>query len=129
MRALDTNVLLRHLLQDDATQSPAATRFVTEELSDEEPGFVSIAVLCELIWTLRRSSIAEPAEIARTVEKLLSTKRIVVADEAVVLAALAIPHDLADSLVHALGRAAGCTETVTFDRRFARVDGVRLLSE
>lgn len=128
MRALDTNVLLRHLLQDDPVQSPVATRFLSDELSEQEPGFVSIAVLCELIWTLRSAHGADAARIADVVERLLEAKQIVVAGEEVVFAALALRHDLADALVHELGRAAGCSETVTFDRRFARLEGVRLLS-
>jgi predicted nucleic acid-binding protein len=36
-------------------------------------------------------------------------------------------HDPADMIIHALGQKHGWSETVTFDRRFARADGVRLL--
>jgi len=44
MIALDTNLLLRYLTQDDPVQSPKATR-VIQRLTEEEPGFVSLVVI------------------------------------------------------------------------------------
>lgn len=129
MRALDSNVLLRHLMQDDPLQSSAASKFLSDDLSEQEPGFVSIAALCEVIWTLRSQyGAGERERIARAVLALINSPQIVVAEEQAVSAALERTGELADAIVHELGRAAGCTETVTFDRRFARLDGVRLLS-
>ncbi|HZF93290.1 MAG TPA: type II toxin-antitoxin system VapC family toxin [Allosphingosinicella sp.] len=129
MRALDSNVLLRHLMQDDPGQSPAATRFLSEELTEQEPGFVSIAVLCETVWTLKgHYGEAGRERVDGAVRGLINSSRIVVAEEQVVASALTAGADLIDALIHALGRAAGCSETVTFDRRFARAPGVRLLT-
>lgn len=51
-----------------------------------------------------------------------------VADSAVVEAALTAEGEIVDALIHELGRQAGCDETVTFDERFARLPGVRLLT-
>lgn len=127
MRALDSNILLRHLMQDDPVQSPVATRFLTEELDEENPGFVSVAVLCEMVWTLRGTYGSGSERIRQAVEQLLHARQIVVADEAAVQAALSFPGSVSDGIVRELGRAAGCSETVTFDRRFARHEGVRLL--
>lgn len=52
MIALDTNVLVRYLAQDDREQARVATRFIEEHLTADDPGFVSTIVLCEIIWVL-----------------------------------------------------------------------------
>ncbi|MES9991033.1 MAG: type II toxin-antitoxin system VapC family toxin [Candidatus Thiodiazotropha sp.] len=49
MIAVDTHVVLRYLLEDDADQSPLATRLIT----GKRPVLVTDVVLAELIWTLR----------------------------------------------------------------------------
>jgi len=54
MTGLDTNVLVRYLAQDDARQSAIATRWIEEELSPSQPGFVSLVVLVEVCWVLQR---------------------------------------------------------------------------
>jgi predicted nucleic-acid-binding protein len=86
-------------------------------------------VLCETIWTLKgHYGAASRERVEHAVRGLIDSSRIVVAQEQVVLAALGSGGDLVDAIIHALGRAAGCSETVTFDRRFARLEGVRLLA-
>lgn len=128
MRAVDTNVLLRYFVRDDREQALLATRFVEDELSPADPGFVSIAVLCEAIWTLRSGFGADEERIREAVLHLLQSPQMVVAEQEAVRSALA-ERDLrlTDAIIHHLGLAAGCAETVTFDRRFARADDVRLL--
>jgi predicted nucleic-acid-binding protein len=53
MIGLDTNVLLRYLVQDDPVQSPRATEIITRRLSEEEPGFVSLVTILEVVWVLK----------------------------------------------------------------------------
>ena len=54
MIALDTNVLVRYLVNDDAEQANAA-RVLLESLTAEEPGFVCREVMVELVWVLQRA--------------------------------------------------------------------------
>jgi len=54
MIGLDTNVLVRYLAQDEPNQAARATRLIEEELSVAEPGFISLVVLVELCWVLKR---------------------------------------------------------------------------
>jgi predicted nucleic-acid-binding protein len=49
---LDTNVVVRYLTQDDPKQSPIATRLMEKTLSTDDPGFVSLVVLAEVVWVL-----------------------------------------------------------------------------
>ena len=54
MIGLDTNVIVRHLADDDPIQSPIAhTCF--ENLSPDDPGFISIVTMVEVHWVLRQS--------------------------------------------------------------------------
>jgi predicted nucleic-acid-binding protein len=120
--------LARYLTQDDSAQTPAAVEFVESSLTLESPGYISVPVLCEVVWSLRSVYGFSTATVERAVRGLLETAQIVVAEEEAVLAALETAGGFTDSLIHELGRAAGCIETVTFDQRFARVEGVRLLA-
>jgi predicted nucleic-acid-binding protein len=127
--ALDSSVILRYLTQDDTAQARAATRLMESTLSENKPGYVSIVVLLETIWVLQRGYGRSPEAIFDIVARLLQARQLTIGDRVAVEAALSGgAGDLADRIIHELGRAAGCSETVTFDRRFARLEGVRLLS-
>lgn len=130
MIALDTNVLVRYLAQDDLRQAKAATRLIEERLTPRTPGFVSAVVVCEVIWVLEDCYDATRAKIVSIIETLLDSRTIVVDGASAVRAALAHEKiELADAIIHELGRARRCEKTVTFDRRFARLEGVELLLE
>ena len=128
MIAIDSNILLRYLVEDDAEQAALATAFIENELSDESPGFVSLVVVAELAWALRRGYGQPWAEIRAMIGELINTPQIVIDQQAVIEQAIALNHDdLADALIHEMGKANGCATTATFDRKFARLAGVQLL--
>jgi predicted nucleic-acid-binding protein len=124
---LDSSVLVRYLTQDDPAQSAAVDHLFETKLTSAEPGFVSKIVLCEVAWVLRRGYGFPRNRIHETFRRLLNVPELRFEDLALVERGLKSGHDLPDYLIHELGRAAGCSETVTFDRRFAKLDGVRLL--
>lgn len=128
MIALDTNILVRYLAQDEPAQAERATQFIETELSSRQPGFVSVVVLCEIVWVLDACYKVGRLDLVKVVEGLLSSPQLVVESAAAVKAA--ISHDgvdLSDAVIHEIGRARRCQKTVTFDRQFARLDGVELL--
>jgi predicted nucleic-acid-binding protein len=53
MIGVDTNVLVRYIVGDDPKQSKLAITFLEKTCSKENPGFVNLIVLCELVWVLR----------------------------------------------------------------------------
>ena len=111
MRAIDTNVLVRALVLDDAAQAARA-----QELLREHEVFVPVTVILELEWVLRSRYGHSAAVISQTIEKILSLENVVVGEQAAVLAAaakLAQGWDFADALHHALSE--GCDDFVTFD--------------
>jgi predicted nucleic-acid-binding protein len=127
---IDTNVLLRHLTQDDPEQSARATDFM-RGLSREDPGFISLVTLVETAWTLRSRYRAGLDRIAHVVLSLVETEQLVLQEpDTVVRAArdsLETRAELADLLVAHMGVAHGCDLTVTFDRKASTLPGMKLL--
>lgn len=130
MIGLDTNVLIRYIAQDDASQSAAAAK-VIESLSSESPGFISLVVIAESVWVLQFSYGFGKQEIAEMVEKLLRSAELLIEQAAIVAQALREFRvgraDFADCLIKRCAHAAGCQHTVTFDRRAASIAGMRLI--
>ncbi|MCW0008428.1 type II toxin-antitoxin system VapC family toxin, partial [Burkholderia pseudomallei] len=77
MIGLDTNVLVRYLVQDDPVQSKKATRLI-ESLTDDHPGYITQVALVEVVWVLARAYDAERDEITQVIEALLRTKELVI---------------------------------------------------
>jgi len=130
MIGLDTNVLVRYLAKDDPIQTPVAVKLV-RSLSEDEPGFLSLVVITELIWVLRMSYRYRNNAIANVVEMLLQSRELIVEQEELVADALrgfaTGSADFADYLIERTGQLAGCIHTFTFDRRAATFAGMRLL--
>ena len=118
MTGLDTNVLVRYVMQDDPSQSPRATRLF-ESLSAEDPGFVPVVVLVELVWVLSGSYGLDRTQVAKVLGTLLRSKELVVDRAEGVAQALkrydGAGADFADALIERLAAAAGCSATMTFD--------------
>lgn len=76
MIGLDTNVLVRYLAQDDVPQAEVATRLIEQELSPTQPGFISLVVLVELCWVLKRLYNATDLELAGTVADMLGSPQL-----------------------------------------------------
>ncbi len=118
MTGLDTNVLVRYLMQDDPRQSARATRLI-ESLEPDEPGFVPVVVLVELVWVLSGSYSLDRTQVATVLATLLRSKELVLDRADLVTQALkrysTDGADFADALIERLSAAAGCATTVTFD--------------
>jgi predicted nucleic-acid-binding protein len=126
--ALDTNVLVRYLVQDDPKQAALANRLLEHKLSRSNPGYVSLPVVCELVWTLRSAYGQTRKTIGNALVALLATDRIEFEAPSLVAAAISDEAiEITDALVHHLGVVRGCSKTVTFDQKFAKLSGVELL--
>src|SRR5580698_5628714 len=85
MIGLDTNVLLRYLVQDDPVQSTRATEILTRQLTEEEPGFVSLVTILEVVWVLKSLCKRSRQEIATDIEMVLAADTLEVQNEQEVL--------------------------------------------
>jgi predicted nucleic-acid-binding protein len=130
MIGVDTNVLLRYLAQDDTTQSPIVNRLFAR-LTKAEPGYISLVVLAEAVWVMRRSLRVPNDEVADAIERLLQLEELVVqnADEVhhAMLAMREETSSFADALIAELGAWAGCRFTYTFDSKASRQSAFRRL--
>lgn len=129
MIALDTNVLVRFLTQDDLVQSKAATRLLQEAEERGETIRIDLLVLVETLWVLARAYGIGPARLREIVESLLETRALEIDEDSLVREALEIAashrHDLPDVMIGLRNRA--CETTWTFDRKAAKLPGFRLL--
>ena len=127
MIGLDTNVLLRYVLQDEPTQSARAAKIIEGLVSRENPGFVSVVTLAEMAWVLKSVYRFGNAAIAAVVERLLSLHAMIIECENEVYGAMVAVREgrgsFADALIGALGARAGCLYTLTFDRGALRLPG------
>ena len=130
MIGLDTNILVRYLAQDDAVQSAVAARIVEDRLTEEEPGYISLVTMAEMVWVLDRSYGLPAAEIAGAVEGILQTDVFLVENEQEVFTAMVAlktgAGSFSDALIGALGARAGCAATLTFDKKAARLKDFQL---
>ena len=131
MIALDTNVVIRFLVQDDPDQAALAGEVISG-LTADAPGYVCREVMVELVWVLERAYRYSRAEVAGALEGLLAASEIEIeAADDVGLALFRYRDDgfgFADLMIAAAARRVGAAELVTFDRKAARIDGVRLLA-
>ncbi len=132
MVGLDTNVILRYLLQDDPTQTTLANHIVDQLLSDRNPGFISLVTVLEMVWVLRSLLKQTPIEIATHLENLLAAGSFEVQNgQQVFEAAFALKRgtgEFEDALIGALNAWAGCPHTLTFDKRALRMPYFQLIS-
>jgi len=130
MIGIDANILLRYFAQDDPIQSPQATHLLERRLTTAEPGYISLAALMEVVWTLITTYKRSNEEVVFVLEKLLTTETFRIQHAKQVFRAMhafAEGSGFADALIGALGIAAGCTYTLTFDKKAARLPAFRLL--
>ena len=131
MIGLDTNILVRHLVQDDPVQSPKATTLIEERLTENNPGFISKVVMVETAWVLERSYALADHEIAAAIEVILQIENLVVENQSQVFTAMTALKEgrgtFADALIGSINLQAGCSRTLTFDRKALRLPGFEIL--
>ena len=131
MIGLDTNVLVRYLVEDDDPQKRAADRFVEGALNRGESLFVSQIVLCEVVWVLSRAYGFTRREVAEALEMILYARQFEVEAKDLVVQGLREYRegkaDFADCLIGLKNQAAGCAVTVTLDRKAASLGSFQVL--
>jgi predicted nucleic-acid-binding protein len=130
MIGLDTNVLVRYIMLDDAKQSPKAAQLI-ESLTADAPGFVSLVSVVELVWVLASCYDLTREQLSEALDGLLRTKEVVIDRADQVLKALRVfrasSADFADCLIERIAAGAGCERTMTFDVGAAKTAGMTLI--
>jgi predicted nucleic-acid-binding protein len=133
MAALDTNVLVRYIVQDDAAQFAAAKRLISRCVGDGSTLFVPVTVVLELEWVLRSGLGFGKDDVLLTLSSLFSAAELVFESEQALEVALQLfrkgSADFADCLHVALATQAGEQPLWTFDKAAARISGARALAK
>ena len=128
---LDTNVLLRVIVRDDAKQTPLAEAFLSL-LTSKSPGYIRLVALGEVRGVLRRFYKRTPAQIAVVIEGLLNSTELELQESELVARTLLLFRNAntewQDCLVAQSGLDAACEYTATFDKNAAKLPGMRLLA-
>jgi predicted nucleic-acid-binding protein len=126
MLAVDTNVLVRLIARDDANQVRVADEFVSKG------AWISLLVLAETMWVLDSVYRLTREKMSTAVEMLLNHRDLTVQDSEVVAEALEnfrrrTAVGFSDCLALGIARKAGHIPIGTFDRDFAKMEGVQRL--
>ncbi len=126
MIGLDTNVLVRHIVQDNKEEARTASRLIETRCTADDPGIVSLTVLCELVWVLNRGYNYERNAIAGVLRQILSVEDLRIERPELAWHALNLYEtgkaDYADYVIGLSHRDLGARVTCTFDRRASGCD-------
>jgi predicted nucleic-acid-binding protein len=121
MIGVDTNVLVRYIVQDDDEQTKLATNWLEQHCTVEQPAFINRIVLCEVVWVLQRAYKYDKNVITEVLKQLLNTENIIIEDSQLAQSAL---HDyitgnadFSDYLIAHVNQSKNCTLTLTFDKK------------
>ena len=131
MIGLDTNVLVRHIVQDSKEEARIASRVIASRCTADDPGIVSLVVLCELVWVLDRGYGYDRATIAGVLRQLLSLEDLHVERSELAWQALNFYEegkaDFPDYVIGLSHRNQGARVTCSFDRRTSGCELFELL--
>jgi predicted nucleic-acid-binding protein len=119
MKGLDTNVLVRFLVQDDRHQAQKASAYIRRNAAAGQICYINHTVLSELVWVLESAYGYSRRDITEVLEKLLLTKQFEIDARDIVKQAINDYQnsrgDFANYLIGRINRSKGCDTTVTFD--------------
>jgi predicted nucleic-acid-binding protein len=130
MIALDTNVLVRFLTQDDDAQFQVAAGLI-EGCTRDVPGYVCREVMIELVWVLERAYKYSREEIAEALLSIVTASQLSVENAQDIASVVNLyrdeGYDFADLMIRQSAQRAENRILKTFDQKLAKLDGVELL--
>ena len=133
MVGIDTNILVRYIVQDDPVQSEEAVNFIEKELSENCLGFINIIVFCELIWVLSKAYRFKKDDIIAVVKQILMTDCFEVELSQLIWNAVyeyeKLPADFSDCLIAELNKFQDIKRTLTFDKQASKHSRFKLLQK
>ena len=73
MIAVDTNILVRYITNDDPEQSIVASELLNKYIGKEKSILINNIVLCELIWVLSKGYKYQKIDILKVLKLLVSS--------------------------------------------------------
>ncbi len=120
MKTLDTNVIVRFLVNDDEAQAARAKRLLARAEATGEPLLITDAVLLELMWVLAKTFSVRRSELLDALDLLAGMPALCFDDYELVVELIARGRasaaDLPDLLIGLRAAALGCETTLTFEK-------------
>lgn len=124
MKALDTNVLVRFLINDDEKQAERAKIVIREAEVNKEPLFVTSLVILELMWVLEAVYDVKRGDIIEALSHLMLMPALTFEKQSslrsFIVSANDSNYDLSDLLIALSAVDQGCEITLTFDKKAAK---------
>ena len=131
MIAVDTNIVVRFLVCDDAKQAETARKRLKQAEKDRERLFVPLLVVLETIWVLESAYDKSRSEILDSIRDMRQMPVLEFEADEVIEHLLNDGRkwkaDLADILIAHTARASGCDAGITFDKGAAKLPFFNLL--
>ncbi|MGE0084347.1 MAG: PIN domain-containing protein [Desulfococcaceae bacterium] len=132
MIGLDTNVLIRYIVQDDEQQSLIATNFIENQCSAENPAFINEITLCEIVWVLKRAYHYDKTVILAVLKQLLGIDDVCISSHTEAWAAYSDyktgTADFSDYFMARINKKFGCQFTFSFDKKACQNENFKLLT-
>jgi predicted nucleic-acid-binding protein len=129
--AVDTNVLVRLFVADDAAQAERARALFDAQADTDDSLWIADVVLAELVWALDRSYGRPRSDIATVLRALAGNATVQLESAGCIGEATSLyergPADFVDCLLAAKARALGCQALRSFDKKMKGLPGVALL--
>jgi len=131
MKAIDTNVLVRFLVNDDPKQAAQVRQLFAAAEQQHAVFFVPLLVFLETIWVLESAYQVQRGDLIDALSDLLLLPVLEFEQREALQATLAMAKtnrmDLPDLLIGQSARRSGCERILTFDKKAARSDAFELL--
>ena len=132
MIGLDTNILIRYIVQDDPKQAKRATELIESVCTADEPGFINLIVICEICWVLSNGYKYDKETVSAVVRNILTSAELAIEESETVWKALSAYEKgnagLADYIIGIHNQTKHASTTYTFDRKAAKHTTLTLLT-
>lgn len=118
MKAWDTNVLIRHLTEDDPQQLAIARAELNKAQRRGETIWISLVVMVETAWVLSAYDLTR-SEILSTLESVAADTRFQIEHGSLLMEAIKRTRkqgDLPEHVAALTAKRSGATKTQTFDK-------------
>jgi predicted nucleic-acid-binding protein len=119
MIAIDSNVLIRLTVRDDADQTLRAERLVANAIAQGKSIAVSTTVVVETVWAMRKPYKLPKSEIMNFIGNLIVNRSVELLDRNLIIEATdlygGLHVDFADCVIGLQASDAGAAPTFSFD--------------
>jgi len=122
VKAIDTNILIRFLVNDDPDQLKRVTRLFMKTKARNEKLLVSSAIILELIWVLEANYKAKKHKVIVALDKIINLDFLFFPNrhsiEKLIDFSTQYPSlDLSDLFIALLAEEYGATSIISFDKK------------